>query len=236
MKLPKNRTNHNQVWLKRVTLVVLLISFLIALSSFLITIYSEKLYTLSFSLQSDDIAFFIEKIKGTLMLLQIISAFGAAIGLYIAYKTFILRTESSALSSHIAYFELFKKYIHDEVEKVTDIKPSKIDVFVWYRLIHPNSIRGDISVDKNYETLINSIVEAIEETNKSLSPTAKSYNYNSHQRRMVDSLSKLGISMDTNTKNQFIETEENVFKLIDMVNQTFMATEIKLSKVARKYI
>ncbi|MFT7234731.1 MAG: hypothetical protein ACI9QV_000298 [Methylophagaceae bacterium] len=169
-----------------------------------------NLFPLSF--HSRDIAYFLEKIEGTLMLFQIISVIGAAYGLYLAYKTYIHRTQSSALTSHIAYFELFKNYIHDEVEKITKLKTSKIEVFVWYRKIHPNSIRGDISICRNYDSLVGQIIEAINKTNISLSPTAKSYDRNKHQRLIIASLSELGIDMDTNTKNQFIETELQVFK------------------------
>lgn len=190
---------------------------------------------LRFSLSSESVLYFFEKMQGPIKLFQLFTAVSAIFLLFLTYESYKIRQASAALTSHIANFKLFNQFVLEEVDKKTEIKAASIDVFLWYKKIHPNSEDGSLKVSKHYGGCLSRVEKAISETNALLTEPKVKYNYKEHQTAMIDALSELGISMDRNTKNQFIQTERTLFQLIDSVNQVFMASDKRLSDIKRVY-
>ena len=76
-------------------------------------------------------------------------------------------------------------------------------------------------------------------TNESIGKPKGEYGYGNHQNRMIDSVSKIGITLSRSPKNDFLAVEKQVLKLIDSVNLTFdpdFASSNALAKFDKKYI
>jgi hypothetical protein len=157
-------------------------------------------------------------------------------GVYIALKNYLMSVRTSALSSHVSHITMFKNYVEDEVGRIDGLRNKKINVFVWYQLAFPLSPSGDVSISEEYDKTINIINSAVNDTNESMTSPKGRYSYKIHQDRMIKAVKPLGISLDRLPRNDFYRVEEEIFELIDSVNQTFSKDSTVLSNLTRSYI
>lgn len=93
----------------------------------------------------------------------------------------------------------------------------------------PNSKNGDVELSEKYKTLLIDINDEVVLSHEALS-TANSKKKNTftnadHQRRVMQALSKIGISLSRQKGPVFMETESSIFRLIDSTNATFSGLE-----------
>ncbi|MCA6971720.1 MULTISPECIES: retron Ec48 family effector membrane protein [Pectobacterium] len=215
------------------------ISVVILLFSLFRTIYGQELNRLNFCLQSQCIDFFAAKITGVVALAQffgwlitLIAALGGAI---IALRTYVTGIGNSNITNHIAHFSMFRDFVNSEINKRKKISPDTIDIHLWYSVIFPGSKMGDLSCSQKYKTYTNEIKDVIEDANFHISTLTGKYKYQAHQRKMIDSLNNIGITINNGPKNIFIDMEYAVFSLVDSVNSTFSSDHPIFCSLERKY-
>lgn len=157
-------------------------------------------------------------------------------GVYIALQNYLTSVKSSALSGHISHITMFKDYIDDEIKKLDSLQSQKINIFIWYRLAFPLSSAGNVEISENYKYAMENIIQAVTETNNSINSPKGEFGYKIHQERIINAMKCLGIDLSFMRKNEFNEVENDLFKLIDSVNQTFSSSTNKLLELKRDYI
>lgn len=224
----------------KVLLSFIAIIVLLTVISFWVTASKNNLSIDQLCLHSNCIINFKKIFSGTFEILGFgISAiwiFVLVSGVYIALKNYLTSVKSTALSSHISHLTMFKDYIEEEISKLDTLKSKRINIFVWYSLAFPNSRDGDIEVSTAYSSAIDKICDAVEHTNDSINSPKGEYGYRKHQERLISTVSSLGIKLSFLPKNDFHNVENDLFLLIDSVNQTFSNSTQKLSNIKRDYL
>ncbi|EGZ6858175.1 retron Ec48 family effector membrane protein [Cronobacter sakazakii] len=204
------------------------------------TIISQDMYKLDLCIQSKCIDHFSEKIKGVIALAQAFGWFIALVatigGVIVALRTYRSGIDNSNITNHIAHFSMFRDFVNTEIAKRKKIYPDTIDVYAWYNVIFPRSKKGDLNYSAEYLTFLNGIKSVIEEANYNISSLNGNYKYQTHQRKIIDATSKIGMKINNGPKNLFVEIECEVLSLIDSVNRTFIDGYPVLCMLERKYI
>ncbi|MCK7596464.1 retron Ec48 family effector membrane protein [Microbulbifer sp. CAU 1566] len=228
IKFPVNRQSieiPSYSWFEFGLFIIITAILILSTSSYISTFNSEN--NLSFCLTSKCITLFSQIFSGPLEILEngskVIGAYVGVCGVYIALKTYLISVRSSALSGHVSHLNLFRSHIESEIAKRSSLSTSRIDVFLWYRLMFPNSPSGDTKTSRTYKELIIQVHNEIGNTNKTLNDAShgEAYCYKDHQSRLIIALENLGIKMERMPKNNFFEVETQVLDLIDSVNMTF---------------
>lgn len=222
-----------------VACIICILIVFILIWSLIETIASQKLYNLDFCLQSNCINFFTDKISGVVKLVQflggVITLIAALWGATIALRTYISGVDNSNITNHIAHFSMFRDFVSSEVAKRKKISPDTVDVHLWYSTIFPNSRNGNLNHSELYKKYLAEIVSVIEDANYNIVELTGKYKYQTHQRRMMESLAKIGITINNGPKNIFIDIEFEILCLIDSVNKTFIGEYPALCLIERKY-
>ncbi|MEB8015678.1 retron Ec48 family effector membrane protein [Raoultella ornithinolytica] len=225
--------------LVKIVLCVCLLSTAFLLVSFFFTIHDQKLYNLELCIQSKCIDYLSDKITGVIKLAQflgwlitLVTAIGGAI---IALNTYVSGVGNSNITNHIAHFTMFRDYVNSEIKKRSKISPDTIDVHLWYNIIFPASKTGSLVYSPIYLEYLKDVKEIIDDANFHISDLTGKYKYQTHQRRMKDSLARFGIHVNNGPKNIFIEIEFEIFGLIDSVNTTFIDDHPIFCLIERKY-
>ncbi|HGV3452687.1 TPA: retron Ec48 family effector membrane protein [Raoultella planticola] len=218
---------------------VCILSMVFLLFSLFFTMQEQKLFDLDLCIQSKCIDFLADKITGVIKLAQflgwlitLVTAVGGAI---IALNTYVSGVGNSNITNHIAHFTMFRDYVNSEIKKRSKISPDTIDVHLWYSIIFPASKTGSLVYSPIYQGYLKDIKGIIDDANFHISDLTGKYKYQTHQRRMKDTLARLGIHVNNGPKNIFIEIEFEIFGLIDSVNTTFIDDYPVFCLIERKY-
>lgn len=234
----KNKINNADKFIIFIVIVCSILAMVLCFS-FFSTIYDQKLNKLDFCLQSKCIDYFATKITGVVALAQffgwlitLVAALGGAI---IALRTYITGIGNSNITNHIAHFSMFRDFVISEINKRKKISPDTIDIHLWYSVIFPESKTGNLSCSQKYIVCIDEIKNVVEDANYHILTLTGKYKYQIHQRKMIDSLSTIGVSINNGPKNIFIDIEYEVFGLVDSVNSTFVSGCPVFCSLERKY-
>jgi hypothetical protein len=157
--------------------------------------------------------------KGTLDFLVAIATAG---GIVVALLSYLSSANTAALSNHIAHFSIFQEYVVNEVLKRNRVSPTSVDILRLYNLIFSTSRRGKTDMSFNYIIFVKKLIGIIKESNdKAQHAKDGSFRYKQHQVDIRDHLKTAGILVFLSPRNEFFEMEEQVFSLIDGINQSF---------------
>ncbi len=224
--------------------IVLLVLFVLVTTvlfiiSFSLIYFDQSFVYTRFCLDNQCIKNFEEAFEGPIKIIKngmsFISWFSVVSGVVIALKTYVASVKAAALSGHVSHLTMFKNYLNDEMEKYELLNKQKIDIFKWYNLAFPDSSNGIIKESKEYFDFINKFSDTINETNNKINSPKGEFGYKEHQKRVMERLKLIGIDLSFLPKNNFHDTELEIFCLIDSVNQTFTKIELKLCDIDRSY-
>jgi len=234
----KNKISSTDKFIIAVVVICLILVGILCFSFFR-TIYGLNLNKLDFCLQSKCIDFFATKITGVVALAQffgwlvtLIAALGGAI---IALRTYVTGIGNSNITNHIAHFSMFRDFVNSEINKRKKISPDTIDIHMWYNVIFPESKSGNLMYSQIYLDHLNEIKGVVEDANFHISTLTGKYKYQTHQRKMIECLSNVGVSINNGPKNVFIDMEYEAFSLMDSVNNTFVSGHYLFCALERKY-
>ena len=106
---------------------------------------------------------------------------------------------------------------------------------MWYNVIFPESKSGNLMYSQIYLDHLNEIKGVVEDANFHISTLTGKYKYQTHQRKMIECLSNVGVSINNGPKNVFIDMEYEAFSLMDSVNNTFVSGHYLFCALERKY-
>lgn len=157
--------------------------------------------------------------KATLDFLVAVATSG---GIVVALLGYLSSANTAALSNHIAHFSIFQEYVQNEVAKRNRIAPASIDVLKFYNLIFSTSRRGKTDVSEDYIKFVSDLNLLIIKSNDQAQHAIDgSFRYKPHQVQIRDHLDKAGVTVFLSPRNDFFEMEDQVFALIDRINQSF---------------
>lgn len=220
---------------------IALVGFVLSAVVAVMTMCDQGLFNSSLCLNNECVGFFLKSINSaidianaTLKLLVSVATVG---GIIVALLSYLNNSNTSALSNHIAHFSIFHSYINGEIEKLSMISPSSVDVLSLYNCIFDKSRTGKTDISKNYIEFVEKLNKEISTSNdKSSNPKVGSFRYKEHQCRIILILKDTGITMNYLPRNDFFEAEGQVFSLIERVNQSFCYTDSVPLLKKRHYI
>lgn len=158
-------------------------------------------------------------------------------GIIVALLSYLNTSSNAALTNHIAHFSIFQNYISIEVSKRKRVSPSSIDTLVLYNLIFSTSRSGKTDISSAYIDFSNKLNALIcESNNQAMRAVSGSFRYKQHQVKIVEHLKKAGIELYLSPRNDFFEMEDQVFSLIDRINQSFCYSDSVPPLVKKAYI
>ena len=225
---------------KKITIWTLSILFFLVIWNFISILISDK-YTLSLCLSNQCIENVIKAFSATIKFGQAIFNSLVTIvtigGIFLALLSYINNYTSNVLNNHIAHLSIFKDYITSEIQKRDYLDISAFDIFKLYNIIYDNSKLGDMNVSTRYIEFLKTINNEIYKSNEEVR-TAKngSFLYAKHQHRMISATANLGINMQVLPRNDFLDVENEIMSLLDVVNQEFCKDNSIASFDKRHYI
>jgi hypothetical protein len=173
-------------------------------------------------------------------------AFVAAIfGSIIALGNYHVSVKSSALAGHISHLKLFQDYVEGESIKAGIDHRNCVDIYLWYRNMFPDSSQGDVKISDYYKNLVKRLIHEVERSDSSLRApnVVEKYTFTNgdHQRRLIEALASIGVSISRKEPKIFSELETSAFRLIDSVNLTFSKSidevlDMQLLEIRRSYL
>ncbi|MQM32091.1 MAG: hypothetical protein CRU78_16905 [Candidatus Accumulibacter phosphatis] len=157
-------------------------------------------------------------------------------GIIVALLSYLNSASATALTNHIAHFTIFQDYVSNEIAKRRGISPGSIDILVLYNLIFSTSRNGKTDVSDGYIDFVCQLNALIDFSNEQAQRAKEgSFRYKQHQERIRDHLMGAGLTVSFAPRNDFFETEGQVFALIDRVNQSFCYSASVPVLIPRKY-
>lgn len=149
-----------------------------------------------------------------------ISLFIAAlIAPYIALKHYISTSSAQVFGNHIAHIGFFERFLRSEIAKRDRISPTSVDIYSIYRLMFPQ--RGESYLSEDFKEKAEAVKSVILTSNETRSETPQSFKFEVHQRKMIAALRQLGISAASTPRMDFLETEDQVLDLLEMLLWVF---------------
>jgi len=229
------------VYLRRFFVFISLIGFGFSILIGAVSIYDNGLFRLPLCFNNDCVGYLLKYIKSavdiassTLGVLVSVTTIG---GIFVALLSYLNSSNTSALSNHIAHFSIFHGYLSGEIENLSMVSPTSVDILSLYNFIFSQSRSGKTDVSKMYIDFVESLNNEINRSNgKAQNAEEGSFRYKYHQRQMIDTLMTSGITMPYLPRNDFFEAEGQVLSLIEKVNQSFCYSDSVPALTPRLYI
>lgn len=206
---------------------VTLSTLLILVTSYDVFI-TNKLFEKQFCFKAECITYFYSQFKDVVKifdyLLKTLLTLITIFSIYYALKHYINSTTAAVINIHLTNLNTFKDYVTNEVEELRALNIKRLDFLKWYNLIYPDSREGSLLISPMYEEIIQEINDLIENSNNCYEGKGEEntlFNYKQHQSQMIKKLNKIGISIGRAPRNNFRETEEVIFELVNKVNKEF---------------
>lgn len=164
----------------------------------------------------------------------LIAAYLAAmVGSYIGFRTFSDSLKRDSYSRHAANLVDFKVVVA-ELLQGSVIERSCLNVNKFYAAIYPGSRMGDVSVSRSYVKLIEDIALCVKSTSAGYGGSGAGLRAE-HLDEMLNSMSKLGITIEEPDFARLVELEPGLFSFLDSVNLRLTDVDLKLSDLRRDY-
>lgn len=191
-----------------------------------VTIRAQELQKLSICLQSGCVKEFTENIEAAISVAKATLDIGIAIatigGIFVALLSYLNSASNAALTNHIEHLKVFSEYIEKEIEKRDRLAENLFDTLLLYGSIFSQSRNGKTTVSNDYIQFMIDLNKIIDESNqRSIVGTPGGFSYNDHQRRVREHLKKIGVTIYSAPRNDYFETEAQLFSLLHRVNQSF---------------
>jgi hypothetical protein len=224
------------VLLLLIALIGLGLSIAVLVSSSL----QENLFSFQFCLQKQCVKDYLEAIDQALVIAKATFDLCVAIatvgGIFVALLSYFNSAGTAALANHIEHLKVFCEYLDSEIKKRDRISGELIDYLLLYGFIFNQSRSGKTSVSDEYKILINGLNKIIENSNAMCKKGASmGFDYRRHQEKIRDHLAPVGITLFIAPRNDYFETEGQLFSLLHRLGQSFCAPGSVPEIISRDY-
>ncbi|QPG05734.1 hypothetical protein IT774_00080 [Salinimonas marina] len=158
----------------------------------------------------------------------------AAVSLKLSQASFEQSKKNNQFNNHISNKKFFSDHIIRELESLSYVSRSTVDINKYYHFMFPKSADGIFDLNENYENSLLAIRKyLIQTSNQAKKPGA--FNYKKHQAKIASSLKDFGFDLVRLSRRDFNLVEEEIFKLVDSVTmlmtsyqKSHMLTEIDI--------
>lgn len=227
-------------WLGYALLAIFLSGMILAALIFFLTIICAQMYTRPWCWSNDCIkSFFGETDQSFLIAKSTIDLCVAAAtvgGIFVALLSYITSSKNGALTNHIEHLKVFCDYLASEINKRDRLTPELIDSLVLYEFIFDQSRSGRTTVSKSFIEFVKTTNTIIEESNsKCQKGVVGGFSYNEHQKKMKQHFAEAGVTLYMAPRNDYFETEGQLFSLLDRISQSFCAPNTVPKLTLRSY-
>ncbi|MBN8887845.1 MAG: retron Ec48 family effector membrane protein [Rudaea sp.] len=210
--------------------VVISLGLLLSIISVSWTVFNKSLWRQSFCLSSDCIKSTKDLFAGSIDVLDVFSKISAWIatvgGIVVALLSYINSTAATAFGNHVSHSKIFYDYLTAEIGKRDRLNLSSVDIYRIYALAFENSRLGVMQVSMKYRGRMRGVAKVIDDSNALIqSASVDGFRFKDHQHRLIIALADLGIKLTTQPRIDFFEVEEEVFGLLDALNNVFCSED-----------
>lgn len=219
---------------------VLLIGFGFAATVAIITVSDQQLHLNDLCYSSDCVSRFAKTISPAISIAKATLEVGVSIatmgGIFVALLSYFSAARNAALTNHIEHLKVFTEYIESELGKRDRLSRAHFDVLFLYGKIFSLSRIGKTTVSNEYFEFLVGLNKIITESNERCSiGTPGGFSYNEHQRRVREHMVGVGITVYMAPRNDYFEMENQLFSLLERVNQSFCPSGVLPEMCHRKY-
>ncbi len=157
--------------------------------------------------------------------------FAAMAGSFIGLATYQESVKKENQTRHEKLLSNFKKTTNTAIEDNPYINRENFNANKLFKLIYPNSIKGNSSISPAYIEVIQSIENCVKQTSDSY--TTNRFR-NEHITELSSLLGTLGITIEE-PDMRIIEIEPGIFRFIDDLNAELTDITLRLSNLRRNY-
>lgn len=205
--------------------IILILGFLLSFYSVACTVLEENLYSRDLCFSSDCVSYFFEVTEGSFVFLElagrVVVGGGTLLVVMIGLLTYQSNKMATNVSNNIAQYNHFSDYIEKVVLRYNRVSLKSIDTLKWYRLIYSDPSVNDFTVSESYSSLIKEINTLLRESDELYAAGGGRYKYKDHQFKVIEVFGKIGISMESGPRIDFLEVEKEIIELVNGVNGLF---------------
>lgn len=200
----------------------------------------DNLFSLKFCLHKQCVKYYLEAVDQALLIAKATFDLCVAIatvgGIFVALLSYFNSAGTAALTNHIEHLKVFCEYLDSEIKKRDRVSGDLIDYLLLYGFIFNQSRDGKTSVSDEYKKLISGLNEIIENSNAICKRGASmGFDYRKHQEKVRDHLAPVGITLFIAPRNDYFETEGQLFSLLHRIGQSFCTPGTVPEIVSRDY-
>lgn len=152
------------------------------------------------------------------------------LGVIIALNAYKENAKSNYLSTHLAHYSAFEKYILNQIESLPRIDKKTVDINFLYSYIFPESRDGKFNASVQYTTFIISLAQFIAGEEKMFhGDMATMAPFKNHQNSTNEKLRALDIKIPLKpNKGDFFKVEHDIYHLLNNINSCFCKDMEKL--------
>lgn len=204
------------------------------------TIISENLASSPLCFSNECVQFFLGKTEQSFAIAKATLDLGVAVatigGIFVALLSYFSSASNAALTNHIEHLKVFREYLESEIGKRDRLSLPLIDGLYLYGVIFTQSRSGKTTVSDEYLSFIKKLNCIIDESNqRCVQGTPGGFSYNDHQRRVRDHLIAAGVTIYVAPRNDYFETEGQLFSLLDRIGQSFCSPGVLPPILSRTY-
>lgn len=200
----------------------------------------ENLFSLQICFQKQCVKDYLDAIDQALLIAKATLDLSVAIatvgGIFVALLSYFNSAGTAALANHIEHLKVFCEYLDAEIKKRDRISSELIDYLLLYGFIFNQSRSGKTSVSDDYKILIGGLNKIIENSNTICKKgSSMGFDYRKHQEKIRDHLAPVGITLFIAPRNDYFETEGQLFSLLHRIGQSFCAPGTVPAIISRDY-
>ncbi|MGM3390103.1 retron Ec48 family effector membrane protein [Stutzerimonas stutzeri] len=157
--------------------------------------------------------------------------FAAMAGSFIGLATYQESVKKENQARHEKLLSNFKKAANTAIENNPHINKENFNANKLFKLIYPDSVKGNSSISLLYIETIQSIENCVKQTSDSYTTNRFRSEHISELSSLLDTL---GITIEE-PDMRIIEIEPGIFRFIDEINVELTDITLQLSKMRRNY-
>lgn len=152
------------------------------------------------------------------------------LGVIIALNAYKENAKSNYLSTHLAHYSAFEKYVLNEIEKLPRIDKKTVDINFLYSYMFPKSRDGEFNASVQYTKVISDLAQFVDGEERMFHGDMETVApFKRHQNLVNEKLKSLNIRIPLKpNKGDFFKVEHDVYYLLNIINSCFCKDVEKL--------
>jgi hypothetical protein len=155
-------------------------------------------------------------------------------GSYLALRSYLTSMNVGVFGNRIAHIGFFERFMQIELMRRRAISPKCVDVYSIYRLMFPKGHLNSVYASEAFVSAVKKVYAVISSSSDRYNRD-RSFVFEDHRRRLVESLVGVHIEMDGTARIDFLEVEDEVVDFLAMLCRVFADSDVDIIPPPRDY-